>query len=188
MNGITEKQNKAFEALKEKLGLSNVMEIPKIVKVVISSGIGSVKDKKKIELIADRLNRITGQKVVVKGSKKSIAAFKVRQGDPVGYQVTLRGDRMINFLNKLLHVAFPRTKDFRGISKKAIDDMGNITIGIPEHTIFPETSDEELKDVFGFAVTIATTAKDRKTAEAYFEHLGLPFSKVELEKKAKKQR
>ena len=126
--------------------------------------------------------------MVTKGAKKSIAAFKVRQGDAVGYQVTLRGDRMINFLNKLLHIALPRTKDFRGISRKAIDDVGNITIGIPEHTIFPETSDEELKDVFGLGATIVTTSESRKAAEVFFEYLGVPFSKVELEKKAARKK
>jgi len=183
MNGVKEKQSKTFETLKGTLGITNIMETPKLVKVVLSSGIGSVKDKKKIELIADRMNRIAGQKVVVKTAKKSIATFKSRQGDPAGYQVTLRGDRMVNFLNKLINIALPRTKDFRGIARKAIDEMGNINIGIREHTIFPETSDEELKDVFGFAATIVTTAKDAKSAEIFFEYLGIPFMKPEEEKK-----
>ncbi|MEI6345724.1 MAG: 50S ribosomal protein L5 [bacterium] len=183
MNGVKEKQSKTFETIKGALGITNVMETPKLVKVVLSSGIGSVKDKKKIELIADRMNRIAGQKVVVKTAKKSIATFKSREGDPAGYQVTLRGDRMVNFLNKLINIALPRTKDFRGIARKAIDEMGNINIGIREHTIFPETSDEELKDVFGFAATIVTTAKDAKSAEIFFEYLGIPFMKPEEEKK-----
>ena len=183
MNGIKEKQNKAFESLKASLGLTNIMQTPKLVKVVVSSGIGSVKDKKKIELIADRLTKIAGQKVVTKTAKKSIASFKSRQGDAAGYQVTLRGDRMVHFLNKLLNIALPRTKDFRGIARKAIDEMGNINIGIREHTIFPETSDEELKDIFGLAVTIVTTAKGVKDAGIYFEYLGIPFMKPEEEKK-----
>ena len=105
----------------------------------------------------------------------SIASFKVREGDTVGLQITMRGARMYDFLDKLIHIALPRTRDFRGLSAKAIDDMGNITIGIKEHTIFPETSDEDLKDVFGFAVTIVTTAKGKDEAEAFFRHLGMPL-------------
>ena len=99
----------------------------------------------------------------------------MREGDTVGLQVTLRGPRMYDFLDKLIHIALPRTRDFRGLPILAIDDMGNLTIGIREHTIFPETSDEDLKDVFGLAVTIVTTAKDKKEAEAFFRHLGLPL-------------
>lgn len=183
MKTLKEKENKTFAELKEKLGLKNIMQAPKVLKIVVSAGIGSVKDKKKIELIADRLTKITGQKIVTKGAKKSIASFKVRQGDPSGYQVTLRGDRMSGFLDKLLNVALPRTKDFRGISKKAIDDVGNITIGIKEHTIFPETADEELKDVFGLAITVVTSAKSKEHAKVFFEYLGFPFKKKEEETK-----
>jgi len=98
-------------------------------------------------------------------------------GDTVGYQVTLRGKRAEDFLNRLVNIALPRTKDFRGISAGAIDEMGNYTLGIKENTVFPETSDEELKDVFGMAVTIVTTAKNKKEAQAYLEHLGFPFKK-----------
>lgn len=189
MKTLKEKENKTFAELKEKLGLKNIMQAPKVLKVVVSAGIGSIKDKKKIELVADRLTKITGQKIVTKGAKKSIASFKVRQGDPSGYQVTLRGDRMRGFLDKLLNVALPRTKDFRGISKKAIDDVGNITIGIKEHTIFPETADEELKDVFGLAITVVTSAKSKEHAKVFFEYLSFPFKKKEEEtKKAVKER
>jgi large subunit ribosomal protein L5 len=147
--------------------------------VVINAGIGSFKDKKKGELALDRIAKITGQKPSEKGAKLSIAAFKLRQGDPVGIQVTLRGNRMYDFLDKLINVALPRTKDFRGISTKAIDDMGNYTLGIKEHTIFPETADEELKDVFGLAVTIVTTAKSKEESKAFFDYLGFPFKKEE---------
>lgn len=186
MISIKEKQNKAFASLKGPLGIENVMQSPKITKVVLSAGVGSVKDKKKLELVSDRLTRISGQKVSTRGAKKSIAAFKVRQGDTVGYQVTLRGDRMFGFLDKLLNIALPRTRDFRGISRRAIDDIGNITIGIKEHSIFPETSDEELKDIFGLAITVVTTAKDKKSANAFFDYLGFPFKKEEDERKGKK--
>ena len=146
-----------------------------IRKVVISTGTGKIKDKKKIDVIEDRLAKITGQKAAPRGAKKSIASFKVRQGDVVGYQVTLRGSRMYDFLDKLIHISLPRTRDFRGLDAKAIDSLGNMTIGIKEHTIFPETADEDLKDVFGLAITIVTTAKNKKEAEAFFRHIGVPL-------------
>ena len=169
-------QHKTFEALKGSLGYSNVMQAPKIVKIVVSIGVGRVnKDKKRLELIEDRLKRITGQAAAPRAAKKSIANFKSRTGDTVGYQVTLRGARMQSFLDKLIHIVFPRTKDFRGIKPSAIDEMGNITIGIKEHTVFPETSDEDSKDIFGLAVTIATTAKNKKEAESFLRHLGIPL-------------
>ena len=125
--------------------------------------------------VLDRLAKITGQKPSLRSSKKSVASFKVRQGDPIGVSVTLRGARMYDFLDKLVHIALPRTRDFRGLKATAIDDMGNITIGIKENTIFPETSDEDLKDVFGLAITVVTTAKTKAEAEAFFRHLGFPL-------------
>lgn len=179
METIKQKTEKAFSALKDEFGYKNAMQAPRIMKVVISTGIGSVKDKKKIELIADRLSKITGQKPVRKGAKISIAAFKVREGDPVGMQVTIRGARMFDFLDKLINIALPRTKDFRGISSNGIDEMGNYTLGIKENTIFPESGDEDLKDVFGLAVTVVTNVKDPKETKAFLTHLGFPFKKVE---------
>ena len=159
---VKEKQAKAFETLKGTLGYKNAMQAPKFTKVVVNVGIGSLKDKKKMEVIIDRLNKITGQKPALRGAKKSIASFKVRQGDPVGLVVTLRGARMYSFIDKLILIAFPRTKDFRGLTKKGIDEMGNYSIGIKENTIFPETADEDLKVVFGFTVTVGTSAKNIK--------------------------
>jgi large subunit ribosomal protein L5 len=182
-----EKQAKTFEHLKEALGYKNAMQAPKFTKVVINVGIGSLKDKKKIEVIIDRLTKISGQKPALRGSKKSIAAFKVRQGDPVGLTVTLRGARMFSFIDKLVFVAFPRTKDFRGLSKKGIDEMGNYSIGIKENTIFPETSDEDLKDVFGMTITIGTTATNKKDALAFLTYIGFPFKKEE-DKEEKKRK
>ncbi len=179
METIKQKTEKAFEALKGEFGYKNPMQAPKIMKVVVSSGIGSVKDKKKIELIADRLSKITGQKPVRKGAKISIAAFKVREGDPVGMQITLRGARMYDFLDKLINIALPRTKDFRGISSNGIDEMGNYTLGIKENTIFPESGDEDLRDIFGLAVTVVTNVKDAKQTKAFLLHLGFPFKKTE---------
>jgi large subunit ribosomal protein L5 len=173
----------SFKGLKDKFNYKNVMQSPKLVKLVISTGTGSIKDKKKIELIADRLAKITGQKPAPRSSKKSIASFKVRQGDLVGYQITLRGKRMCDFIDKLVHIALPRTKDFRGITKFAVDQMGNYTLGIKEHTIFPETADEDLKDVFGFGMTIVTTSKNKEETIAFMEYLGFPFKKEEGKKR-----
>lgn len=177
MENIKEKQKKAFEALKGRFNYKNFFNCPRLIKVVISVGIGSVKDKKKVELIVNRLTKITGQKPAVRGAKKSIASFKVREGDPVGYQVTLRGAIMYGFLDKFLNVALPRTKDFRGLQNKSIDEMGGCTLGIKEHTIFPETADEELKDVFGLAITIVTTSKSKEETLAFLQYLGFPFKK-----------
>ncbi len=177
-NLLQDQQKTTFDALKADFGWKNVMQVPKVAKVVVSVGVGKMaKDKQKVELVAKRLATITGQKPVTRGAKKSIATYKTRIGDRVGYQVTLRGKRAQDFLNRLIHVALPRTKDFKGISATAIDEMGNYTLGIREHSVFPETADEELKDVFGMAVTIVTTAKGKKQAHAYLAHLGLPFKK-----------
>ncbi len=179
METTKNKTKKAFEALKGEFGYKNAMQAPRIQKVVVSAGVGSFKDKKKGALALDRLARITGQKPISRGAKISIAGFKLRQGDVVGMQVTLRGNRMYEFLDRLLNIALPRTKDFRGISSNGVDKMGNYTVGIKEHTIFPETSDEDLKDVFGMAITVVTNVKNPKETKAFLSHLGFPFKKVE---------
>ncbi len=177
MKLMKEKVKDSYKTLKDALGLKNVMQAPKILKVVVSSGVGSFSDKKKIDIVEDRLAKITGQKPIRRGAKQSIASFKSRQGDIVGVQVTLRGEKMWNFLDRLINVALPRTKDFRGISNDAYDDMGNYTLSIKEHTVFPETADEDLKDVFGFAITLVTNLKDKKSAKSFLEALNLPFKK-----------
>ena len=143
------------------------------MKIVVSTGVGKA-DKARKAMIEGRLARITGQKAAPRAAKQSIAQFKMREGDIVGYQVTLRGLRMNHFLEKLIHIALPRTRDFRGLPS-SIDAMGNYTIGIKDHTIFPETSEEDLKDVFGIAITFVTTAKTKEEAEAFLRHLGLPM-------------
>lgn len=179
MENTATKISQAFEALKDSLGLKNRMQAPRIEKVVVSVGTGKIEDKQKIELIQKRLAQITGQKPAPRPAKQSIASFKLREGEIIGYQVTLRGARMNDFLDKLIHVALPQTRDFRGLKTSAIDEMGNITLGIREHTIFPETSDEDIKDVFGFAITIVTTASTKEEAEAILRHIGLPLQKQE---------
>ena len=128
-------------------------------------------------VVAGRLAIIAGQKPSGRPAKKSIASFKLREGEVIGQLVTLRGARMFGFLDKVLNVSLPRTKDFRGINRTSVDNIGNLTFGIKEHTIFPEIHDEELKDVFGLAVTIVTNVKNKKEAEAFLTYLGFPFKK-----------
>jgi large subunit ribosomal protein L5 len=171
----SEKQKTVSDVLKVDFGYKNSMQAPVVKKIIVSVGVGKMNDKNKRALVEDRLARITGQKAASRGARKSIASFKVRQGDTVGYQVTLHGKAMWAFLDKLIHVALPRTRDFRGIKLEAIDEMGNITIGVKEHTVFPETADEDVRDVFGLAVTITTTAKTKEEAEALLRHLGVPL-------------
>ncbi len=178
MQSVKEKQNKVYASLKKEFGYKNKMEAPSIVKVVVSSAFGKASDRKKRgELVADRLAKITGQKPMARQAKTSIAAFKLRDGEIIGSSVSLRGNRMYAFLDKLFNGAIPRMRDFRGFDKKSIDAMGNYTMGIPEHTIFPETPDEEIRDVFGMAITITTTARTPKEAEKFLEEIGVPFKK-----------
>jgi large subunit ribosomal protein L5 len=178
-----QRQQAAYDALASQFGYTSRMQSPRLLKVVVATGVGKKRDPKVLALIEDRVSRITGQKPAPRSARASIASFKVRQGDTVGLQVTLRGARMFDFVDKLIHIALPRTRDFRGVSTRAIDEMGNLTVGIREHTIFPETSDEDLKDVFGIAVTMVTTAKTKKEAEAFFKHLGFPLVAQEGKKK-----
>ncbi len=179
----------AYSSLKSDFGYKNVMQAPRIEKVIVSTGVGKIEDKQKLALIQMRLADITGQKPSARPAKQSIASFKLREGEIVGYQVTLRGRQMESFLDKFIHIALPQTRDFRGLRPTAIDDMGNITIGIPEHTIFPETVDEEIRDVFGFAVTIVTTAKSKAEAEALLRYIGLPLmAEAKVEKRPLKKK
>lgn len=177
MKKITEKFSAALPELKKSLGLTNDLAVPRLTKVVVSSGTGRAKDQKRNDLVADRLAKITGQKAAPRPAKKAIAAFKTRQGDIIGFAVTLRGARMNHFLDRLLNIVIPRVRDFRGLEEKGIDEIGNLTIGFKEHTAFPETADEDLKDVFGLAVTIVTSARKREDALTLFRALGFPFKK-----------
>ena len=176
---VKEKSQKSYEVLKDKFGYKNQMAAPRLLKVVVSSGTGSAmkRDNKRNDLVADRLTKITGQKPALRGAKQSIASFKIRQSDPVGISVTLRGPRMYGFLEKFLNIAVPRTKDFRGFNASAVDNIGNLTLGIKEHTIFPETADEDIKDVFGLSVTLVSSAKTKAEGEAFFNLIGVPFKK-----------
>lgn len=167
-----------FTALKDVFSWKNGMQAPTVKKIVVSVGTGRVrKEKPRTDLIQDRLMKITGQKPASRKARKSIASFKLRQGEIIGYLVTLRGKRMRDFLDRLINIAIPRMRDFRGIRKSAVDEMGNLTIGIAEHTIFPETPDENMQDVFGLSVTIVTSAKNQEEALAFFKHIGVPFER-----------
>lgn len=172
---VKERQAGAFDAMKSEFGYKAKLAAPRLVKVVVSATTGRSKDKNRNEMVMNRLTKITGQKPALRAAKKSIAAFKLREGDKIGVAVTLRGARMAGFLDKFFNVAIPRTRDFRGYDRKSIDEMGNLTLGVKEQTIFPEVSDEDVKDLFGLAVTIVTTAKNKKEATAFFDIIGVPF-------------
>lgn len=179
METVKQKEKKAYTTLKPKYHYKSSMAAPHLVKVVVASGTGSgiKRDKDRNKFVMERLAKMTGQKPATRGAKKSVASFKIRLGDPIGVLVTLRGARMYGFLDKLINVAIPRTKDFRGLDKKIVDNIGNLTMSIKEHTIFPETGDEDIKDLFGLAVTIVTTAKTKAEATEFFELIGVPFKK-----------
>jgi len=169
-------QKEIVPALMKSLGDSNRMSVPKVTAVTLSVGIQSTqKDSKFIDTVEQTLRRITGQKPVDTLAKKSISGFKVREGMVVGKRVTLRGERMWSFLEKMLTVTFPRITDFRGISKKHIDRNGNISIGFREYLPFPEIRPDEVERVHGLEVTVSTTAKTKERGLALFTELGFPF-------------
>ncbi|OHA79324.1 MAG: 50S ribosomal protein L5 [Candidatus Yonathbacteria bacterium RIFCSPHIGHO2_01_FULL_44_41] len=174
---VKERQADAFDAMKAEFGYKAKLAAPRLVKVVVSATTGRSKDKNRNEMVMGRIAKITGQKPSLRAAKKSIAAFKLREGDKIGVAVTLRGARMMGFLDKFFNVAIPRTRDFRGYDKKSIDEMGNLTLGVKEQTIFPEVADEDIKDLFGLAVTIVTTAKNKAEASRFFDIIGVPTKK-----------
>ena len=166
-------------ALKEKFGYKNIYEIPKISKIVLNMGVGEACHNSKLaENIVNQLTRIAGQKALATKAKKSIAAFKLREGMCVGAMVTLRGERMYDFLQKLLTVVLPRIRDFRGVSPKSFDGRGNYTLGLKEQTLFPEISYEDVDLVKGMNISIITTAKNDEEARELLAALGMPFKKA----------
>ena len=171
-------QKEIIPKMKEKFGYKNDLAVPRIEKTIVNVGIGSILgDEKAQELISKDLVLITGQKPVPTLAKKAIAGFKTRQGMAVGLKVTLRGKRMFDFLSRLINIALPRTRDFQGLSAKSIDQGGNLTIGIKEHIIFPEVSEQDIKRIFGFEITIVTNARTREQALELFKLLGFPIKK-----------
>ena len=170
--------NEVFNQLKEKFQYSNVMEVPKLVKITINMGLGEAKDNSKIlESAVNEIALIAGQKPVITKAKKSIANFKVRQGMPVGAKVTLRGDRMYEFADKFFNIALPRVRDFKGVSKNAFDGRGNYSMGIKEQLIFPEINYDQVETIKGMNIVFTTTAKTDEEAMALLELLGMPFEK-----------
>ena len=176
---IQEKYRKTvIPALQKVFEIKNVMAVPKIEKLVVNIGIGRiVKESKTVERIEKDLTMITGQKPVFKKAKKSISGFKLREGTNVGITVTLRGGRMYDFLDRLISIALPRSRDFRGIDAKNFDKMGNLNFGIKESSIFPEINYENVKDIFGLEVTVVTTAKNREKGVELLKQLGFPIKK-----------
>ncbi|OGN13942.1 MAG: 50S ribosomal protein L5 [Candidatus Yanofskybacteria bacterium RIFCSPHIGHO2_02_FULL_43_22] len=171
-------RKEVIPALQKEFGIKNVMAVPKVEKVVVNVGVGKIaKEDKVVEKIANDLAKLTGQKPVFRKAKKSIASFKVRQGVNIGLMTTLRGKRMYDFMDRLISISLPRSKDFRGIDVKNFDKNGNLNLGIKESSIFPEVTYETLKDIFSLEVTVATTAKDQQKGIALLRNLGFPIRK-----------
>jgi large subunit ribosomal protein L5 len=163
-------------ALAKELGLANPMAVPRLHKIVVNMGVGeATQNSKMLDPLATDLGNITGQKPVITKAKKSIAAFKVRAGMPIGAMVTLRGDRMYEFIDRLINIALPRVRDFRGVSTKSFDGRGNYTLGLRDQLIFPEIDYAKVDKLKGMNVTIVTTAPDDNQARALLKHLGMPF-------------
>ncbi len=173
-----EYREKIIPSLKDEFGYSNVMQVPKLQKIVISKGVGdAVADKKLIDHAVEELSTITGQKAVSTISKKDVAAFKLRKGMPIGVKVTLRGERMYEFLDRLITSALPRVRDFNGIRATGFDGRGNYSLGITEQIIFPEINIDKINRISGMDVTFVTTANTDKEAKSLLTELGLPFQK-----------
>jgi large subunit ribosomal protein L5 len=169
-------QKEIAPAIAKEFGIQNPMAIPRVQKIVINMGMGeAIANAKILDTAADELRAVTGQKPVVTKAKKSIASFKLRQGMPIGVMVTLRGDRMYEFLDRLVSIALPRVRDFRGVSPKAFDGRGNYTIGVREQLIFPEIDFNKVDKLRGMNISIVTTARNDEQARALLRGLGMPF-------------
>jgi large subunit ribosomal protein L5 len=179
MNRLKEKyQKEIVPSLMEKFNYKSVMEVPKVEKIVINMGIGdAVANPKVLDTAVEELAQIAGQKPLVTRAKKSIAGFRLREGMPIGAKVTLRADRMNDFLDKLVSISLPRVRDFRGVSKKAFDGRGNYTLGVKEQLIFPEIDYDKVNKVRGMDIVIVTTANTDEEARELLAQLGMPFQK-----------
>ena len=177
MLALQEKYRKeVVPAMEKAFGYRNGMTVPRIAKVVVNAGVGRIRDEKQLGAIVQALTLITGQKPAPRPARKAIAAFKTRQGLLVGYQVTLRGTRMWDFLLRLIAIAVPRLRDFRGIGVRSFDPRGNLTIGFSEHIVFPEMIGEDVPLMFGLEVTVVTTARKREEGIQLLKLLGLPLN------------
>lgn len=175
-------ETKGREELAKLLGTKNVNALPKIDRVVVNVGVGKfLKETNRLEEIRTSLEMITGQKVVSTKARKAIAGFKIREGLEVGMRTTLHGKRMWDFLDRLIHVALPRVRDFQGIPVSSVDSYGNATLGIKEHMVFPEIIPEKVQTIFSFQITIVTTAKDQAAGECLFRAIGLPLQSANAE-------
>ena len=171
-------REKVVPKLKSELELANPMEVPKITKITVNMGVGeAVADRKVIDAAVGDMTKITGQKPIVCKARKAIATFKVREGLPIGCKVTLRGDRMYEFLDRLITVAMPRIRDFRGVSARGFDGRGNYSMGVREQIIFPEIQYDQIDQIRGMDITITTTARDNKQGRALLEAFSFPFRK-----------
>ncbi|MEJ9280837.1 MULTISPECIES: 50S ribosomal protein L5 [Ureibacillus] len=179
MNRLKEKyNNEVVPALMNKFGYKSIMQVPKVEKIVVNMGVGdAVQNSKALDAAVEELAIITGQKPVVTRAKKSIAGFRLREGMPIGAKVTLRGERMYDFLDKLISIALPRVRDFRGVSKKAFDGRGNYTLGVKEQLIFPEIDYDKVSKVRGMDIVIVTTANSDEEARELLTQFGMPFQK-----------
>ena len=170
--------DKLVPELKTKLGLKNTMQVPRILKITVNMGVGeAVADKKVMDAATADMAKITGQKPAVTKAKKSVATFKVRDGQAIGCKVTLRGDRMYEFLDRLVSIAIPRIRDFRGISTRSFDGRGNYSLGVKEQIIFPEIQYDQIDQIRGMDITISTSARDDKQGRALLEAFNFPFRK-----------
>ena len=173
-----EYSNKIVNELKDKLDLTNIMQVPSLEKIIISRGVGAaVSDKKLIDHAVEELTLISGQKAIASLSKKDVASFKLRKGTPIGAKVTLRGDRMYEFLDRLITIALPRVRDFQGIKADGFDGRGNYNLGIQEQIIFPEINIDKVNKIAGMDITFVTNTNSNKEAKALLTNLGLPFKK-----------
>ena len=173
-----EYSNKIVKELKDKLDLTNIMQVPSLEKIIISRGVGAaVSDKKLIDHAVEELTLISGQKAIATLSKKDVASFKLRKGTPIGAKVTLRGDRMYEFLDRLITIALPRVRDFQGIKADGFDGRGNYNLGIKEQIIFPEINIDKVNKISGMDITFVTSADTDKEAKSLLTELGLPFKK-----------
>ncbi len=178
MSRMKQKYNDIVPALREECGIINAMQTPKLEKIVISVGAGEEgKDSKLIQNMADTISLIAGQKAIITVAKKSVAGFKAREGSPSGIKVTLRGENMYNFFDKLVSIALPRVKDFRGTPRKGFDGRGNYNFGLQEQLMFPEVVYDKIIKTHGMNITIVTNVEDDKQAFTLLEKLGMPFAK-----------
>ena len=172
-----EYKSKMRAALKEEFSYKNDMQIPRLDKIVLNMGVGeAVKDTKKVKQAAEELSQIAGQKAVITKAKKSIAGFRVREEMPLGCKVTLRGDKMYEFLDRLINVALPRVRDFRGVKGSSFDGNGNYAMGLKEHIVFPEINFDKVDEVLGMDIIICTNAKNDTEAKALLKHFNMPFN------------